>query len=489
MKRQNFLRDIVERKRAHLESSQADATIARLRALAFAAREGACRHALRRALNASKSVNVIAEIKRASPSKGEIRQGVVPEEMARAYFRGGAVAVSVLTEEEYFGGSLDDLRAVRKAVNLPVLRKDFIINEIQLYETVEAGADALLLIAAILSDEQLSRFRRITEEELRMDALVEVHSSEEMRRAQQSGATLIGVNNRNLETFEVSLDVSMNLAREAPERATLISESGLSSGEDIRKLHEYGYKGFLIGEALMRATDPAETLRSLLRDARHGEIVRVKICGITNLDDARMSVDAGADMLGFNFYPQSPRYIEPENARRIIERLPSEVHSVGVFVNEQNFQRVADIADLASIDVIQLHGDESPSYCQRLKERRVIKAIRVDNDFSPMRVAGYQTEAILLDTFSVAARGGTGKSFDWEIAKQARQLVPRLFLAGGLTPSNVARAIATVSPYAVDACSSLECSPGKKDERRVREFIAAARSATKENKEVLRATS
>ena len=118
-------------------------------------------------------------------------------------------------------------------MNLPVLRKDFIINEIQLYETAEAGADALLLIAAIFSDEQLSRFRRITEEELGMDALVEVHSSEEMRRAQQSGATLIGVNNRNLETFEVSLDVSMNLAREAPERANSSAQSGLSSGEDI----------------------------------------------------------------------------------------------------------------------------------------------------------------------------------------------------------------------------------------------------------------
>ena len=488
MKRQNFLRDIVERKRAHLESLQADAKTARLRALAFAAREGKCRHALRGALNAGKSVSVIAEIKRASPSKGEIRQCVVPEEMARAYFRGGAVAVSVLTEEEYFGGSLDDLRAVRQAVNLPVLRKDFIINEFQLYETAEAGADALLLIAAILSDEQLSRFRRITEEELGMDALVEVHSSEELRRAQQSGATLIGVNNRNLETFEVSLDVSMNLAREAQERAILISESGLSSGEDIRKLQEYGYKGFLIGEALMRATNPAAALQILLHDAGRDQIVRVKICGITNMEDARMSVDAGADMLGFNFYPHSLRYIEPENARRIIERLPAKVQSLGVFVDEESPQRVADIADMASIDVIQLHGDESPTYCQRLKERRVIKAIRVNNDFSPMRVAGYQTEAILLDTFSAAARGGTGESFDWEIAKQVRQLVPRFFLAGGLTPNNVARAIATVSPYAVDACSSLECSPGKKDERRVREFIAAARSAAEENQGALRAT-
>jgi indole-3-glycerol phosphate synthase/phosphoribosylanthranilate isomerase/anthranilate synthase/indole-3-glycerol phosphate synthase/phosphoribosylanthranilate isomerase len=488
MNRKNFLRDIVERKRAHLESSQAHASIARLRALAFEAREGAPRHALRRALIAGNSINVIAEIKRASPSKGKIRDGIVPEETARAYVSGGAVAVSVLTEEDYFDGSLDDLRAVGKAVNLPVLRKDFIIDEFQLYESAEAGADALLLIAAILSDEQLSSFRRIAEKELGMDVLVEVHSSEEMQRAKQSGATLIGVNNRNLETFEVSLDVSKDLAGEAPEGAILVSESGLSSGEDLRKLQEYGYKGFLIGEALMRATDPAVALQSLLHDACRGKRVRVKICGITNLEDARMSVDAGADMLGFNFYRRSPRYIEPENARRIIERLPATVQSVGVFVNEENPQRVADIADIADIDIIQLHGDESPSYCQALKERRVIKAIRVDNDFSSAQVAEYQTEAILLDTFSGAARGGTGESFDWTIAKQARQLVSRLFLAGGLTPNNVARAIATVTPYAVDACSSLESAPGKKDERRVREFIAAARSAAEENQEVLRAT-
>ena len=487
MNPQNFLRDIVERKRAHLASSRA-LSIARLRAPAFTAREGARPHALRRALNGSKGVNVIAEIKRASPSKGEIREGVVPEEMARTYFRGGAVAISVLTEENYFDGSLDDLRAVRKAVNIPVLRKDFIIDESQLYETAEADADALLLIAAILSDEQLSHFRRITEDELGMDALVEVHSSEEMRRAQKAGATLIGVNNRNLETFEVSLDVSMNLAREVPEGAILISESGLSSGEDLRKLQAYGYKGFLIGEALMRATDPAAALKQLLSEAGREERVRVKICGITNMEDAQMSVDAGADMLGFNFYPKSLRYIEPESARRIIERLPAAIQNVGVFVNEENPQRVADIADIADIDVIQLHGDESPSYCQTLKERRIIKALRVDHDFSATRVADYQTEAILLDTFSAAARGGTGESFDWAIAKQVRKVVSRLFLAGGLTPDNVASAIATVTPYAVDACSSLESSPRKKDERRVREFIAATRSAVGENQEALRAT-
>ena len=470
----NFLAEIVERKRARCDRSQAEISGERLRSAALEARQGAENHALRRALEIKQN-SVIAEIKRASPSKGEIQHRVVPREMARAYFRGGATAISVLTEEDYFQGSLADLRAVREAVPLPILRKDFIIDEFQIYETAEAGADALLLIAAILSDEQLSAYRRITEDELCMDALVEVHSADEMRRATRCGATLIGVNNRNLSTFEVSLNVSLGLAREAPEDAILISESGLNSGEDLRKLRACGYRGFLIGEHLMRAGDPAAALQSLILDADRNEPVLVKICGITNLKDAQVCVDAGAEILGFNFYPRSPRYIAPEKARRIIEQLPSGTQSVGVFVNEETPQQVASIADVAGVTAVQLHGDETPSYCHALKDRSVIKAVRVDNDFSPEQIAGYHTEAILLDAFSASARGGTGECFDWAIAKQTCEVVSRLFLAGGLTPENVRQAIATVAPYAVDVCSSLESSPGQKDEKRVREFIRAAK--------------
>jgi indole-3-glycerol phosphate synthase len=217
-------------------------------------------HALRSALQAD-GINIIAEFKRRSPSKGVIRADANPTEIARAYEAGGAVAMSVLTEEDYFAGSLDDLRQVKSAVELPVLRKDFIFDEYQVYESAAAGADAILLIVAALDDELLASLRRLTEDELHIDALVEVHTSDEMRRAAACGAKLIGVNNRDLRTFEVSLDTSLRLAREAPTDALLITESGLNNSADLQRLYDAGYRGFLIGETLMRADDPEQALR------------------------------------------------------------------------------------------------------------------------------------------------------------------------------------------------------------------------------------
>lgn len=218
-------------------------------------------HAFRGALG-NDGINIIAEFKRRSPSKGMIREGANPIGIARAYQEGGAVAMSVLTEEDYFAGSLDDLRQVKATVDLPVLRKDFIVDECQVYESAAAGADAILLIVAALNDELLARLRRLAEDELQMDALVEVHTSDEMKRAAECGAKLIGVNNRDLRTFEVSLNTSLLLAREAPPEALLISESGLKHSTDLERLHNAGYRGFLIGETLMRADDPAAALRS-----------------------------------------------------------------------------------------------------------------------------------------------------------------------------------------------------------------------------------
>lgn len=206
-------------------------------------------------------------------------------------------------------------------------------------------------------------------------------------------------------------------------------------------------------------------------------MVLVKICGITNLADALASIEAGADALGFNFYRRSPRYIEPDAAREIIEQLPATVLCVGVFVNEAAPPEVARLADAAGVGAIQLHGDETPDYCRALKDRYVIKALRAGADFSPDGVTEYETQAILLDAFSAATYGGTGRTVDWSLARRTRELTPRLFLAGGLTPENIAGAIAAVSPYAVDACSGLESAPGRKDAARVRAFISAVRGA------------
>jgi indole-3-glycerol phosphate synthase / phosphoribosylanthranilate isomerase len=472
----DFLSTIVQRKRMQLGRARSEHPLENVRACAAEARQPTRPHRLRRALASDGNAKVIAEIKRASPSKGLIKEVLNPVELARAYGQGGAAAISVLTEEEYFRGSLDDLRAVCEISALPVLRKDFIIDEYQIFETAAAGADALLLIVAALDDDQLLRFRLITEEELGMDALVEVHTSSEMLRAERCGATLIGINNRDLRTFAVSLKTSEELMRIAPAKAILVSESGLRSGHDLKRLREVGFSGFLIGEALMRATDPAVALQTFIRDASEKERVRVKVCGITNLKDAQMCVRAGVDMLGFNFYRASSRYIEPLQTRRIIDQLPATVTGVGVFVNEESPERLAGIAELAGVAAVQLHGDETPSYCRALENCFVIKALWVREDFVAEQLSEYGANAILLDAFSSKGRGGTGEQFDWSVARQALPFVSKLFLAGGLTPENVAPAVAFVRPYAVDVCSSLESAPGKKDDERVRAFVEAVRS-------------
>lgn len=260
----NFLATILEKRRLSVGRGRRVRPLGGLREEAFAFRRDAAAHALRAALRAGDGPNIIAEFKRASPSKGNLSEDASPAEIARLYEAGGAAAISVLTEGEHFRGSLADLLAVREAVALPVLRKDFIIDEYQIYESAAAGADALLLIVAALDDETLARFLRLAEDELKMDALVEVHTAEEMNRARACGAKLIGVNNRDLSSFKVSLDVSIQLAEAAPRDALLVSESGLRDARDIRLLRSHGYKGFLIGETLMRAADPAGMLRGLI---------------------------------------------------------------------------------------------------------------------------------------------------------------------------------------------------------------------------------
>jgi phosphoribosylanthranilate isomerase len=208
-------------------------------------------------------------------------------------------------------------------------------------------------------------------------------------------------------------------------------------------------------------------------------MVKVKVCGITNLADALEAVEAGADALGFNFYAGSPRYIAPEEARLIITRLPPMVLCVGVFVNEEDAATVARMAEQSGVSAVQLHGDESPEYCAALGGHEVIKALRVGKDFAPEEAARYPAQSVLLDAYNARARGGTGETFDWTLARRTREVVAQLYLAGGLTPENVGKAIAAVAPYAVDVCSGVEHAPGRKDPARVRAFVAAVRACEK----------
>ncbi|MCA1564819.1 MAG: phosphoribosylanthranilate isomerase [Acidobacteria bacterium] len=208
-------------------------------------------------------------------------------------------------------------------------------------------------------------------------------------------------------------------------------------------------------------------------------MVKVKVCGITNRVDALAAVEAGADALGFNFYARSPRYIAPGDARRIIAGLPPGVLCVGVFVNEDSAATVARMAEDSGVSAVQLHGDESPEYCAAMGGHEVIKALRVGKDFAPEEAAAYPAQSILLDAYDPRARGGTGETFDWTLARRTREVVAQLYLAGGLTPENVAGAIAAVAPYAVDVCSGVELAPGRKDAARVRAFVAAVRACEK----------
>ena len=206
-------------------------------------------------------------------------------------------------------------------------------------------------------------------------------------------------------------------------------------------------------------------------------MIRIKICGITNLEDARLAVGLGADALGFIFYPKSPRKVAPEAAREIIAQLPPLVLSVGVFVDE-DAATVRDLAARVGLDWLQLHGQETPEYCRSLG-RRVIKGFRIKDANSLADLAAYRgaAQALLLDTYKTGQTGGTGESFDWRLAQDARPFGP-IILAGGLTPDNVARAVAIAQPQAVDVASGVEAAPGKKDVEKLRAFFAGVRGVS-----------
>ena len=260
----NILSKIIETKKSRVEFAQTAFAPELVKEQAIVRRQLQRPRRLSSALKSNGGMKIIAEFKRRSPSRGEIRKNADLSAVARSYETGGATAVSVLTEQDYFGGALQDLQCVRDTISLPVLRKDFIFDEYQVYESAAAGADALLLIVAALNDDQLRRLRAIAEDDLGMDALVEVHDETEMQRAASAGGTLIGVNNRDLATFNVSLETSERLAPKAPPGAILISESGLNSANDLQRLAKIGYTGFLIGETLMRSERPELALRAFM---------------------------------------------------------------------------------------------------------------------------------------------------------------------------------------------------------------------------------
>jgi indole-3-glycerol phosphate synthase / phosphoribosylanthranilate isomerase len=441
------------------------------------------RRSFRNAISARGSVNVIAEFKRRSPSRGVIRDDLEPVQVAQAYEIGGAAALSVLTEEQFFGGSLEDLKEARAATLLPTLRKDFIVDPYQVWEALTVGADAVLLIVAALTDAELRKLAT-TAREANLDVLVEVHDRQELDRALDQGASIIGVNSRNLRTMTVDLQTALDLAPLIPDHVVAVAESGIGGAADIGRLRDVGYDAFLIGEHLMTAPNPGAALEKLLEECAAGHVGRrgvpariaVKICGITSVEDARVAVEAGADAVGFVLWPKSPRYVSVQAARDIAATLPPFVHRVGVFV-DASVEEMRTAADAIGLDVLQLHGDEDLEVLGPLP-RRAIKAVRVGAGFQAADALRYEgrTAGVLLDTrLEGAMPGGTGRSFDWSMVRDVRQGASYLVLAGGLTVENVAEAVLAVKPDAVDVSSGVESAPGKKDPQKVRAFIRAAR--------------
>lgn len=257
-----ILAEIVEQKKAEVAALQESAADLERRAYEHTGHVRSFMEALRK-----RDPAIIAEIKKASPSRGLLQANFHPAFTAHAYEAGGAACLSVLTDQGYFGGALHDLEAARAAVSVPVLRKDFTIDRLQIFEAAAHGADAILLIAAVLDAPELTSFRELAES-LRLAALVEVHDADELERAIDSGAKIIGVNNRNLQTFEVTLDTSIRLSLKMPSDVVRVSESGIFTHEDIQKLQKAGYQAFLVGESLMKAGNPTTALKSLI-GARH----------------------------------------------------------------------------------------------------------------------------------------------------------------------------------------------------------------------------
>lgn len=253
--------DVLARIVAHkrLEISGLDAQLSELRRRA---REASEPRSFREALSGAEAVSLIAEVKRRSPGAGSIRPDLEPVALASGYAAAGASAISVLTDREFFEGSLEDLSAVREAVSVPVLRKDFLLSEAQIWEARAAGADAILLIVAIL-DPDLLRTLRVLAEDLGMTALVEVHDGRELERAIDAGASVIGINNRDLRDFTTRLDTTLGLLKRVPADAVLVSESGIRSRDDVRRLGDAGVDAILVGEALLRAEDPSEKAAEL----------------------------------------------------------------------------------------------------------------------------------------------------------------------------------------------------------------------------------
>jgi len=421
------------------------------------------------ALQGSSYLNVIAEIKRKSPSKAALAEIKDPVALARQYVIGGAKAISVLTDQKGFAGSLDDLRAVKAALpNVPVLRKDFIIDSVQIKESVAAGADAILLIVAVLGSKLGALFQEARSYGL--DVLVEVHTKEELDIALDVGADIIGINNRNLDTFEVDIKNSLDLVMSIPEGIVTVAESGISDLNIVRRLQQAGFDAVLIGEALVTADDPIAWIQSCLHP-------QTCICGIKDTETARAVIELGADFISIMHYTKSTRHVELNTIRDIVQTVLVAGKLPIVVVVDLDAKQINHLLEKTGAPIIQLHGDISRAACLDLPEnvRRVfVVPVREDGNFEMRYDAIIQKlnperDILLFDS----EKGGSGRAFDW--GNFSNPYPFPFILAGGLSPENVNSAIRLLKPSIVDVSSGVENSSGEKDMSLVMKFIYAVR--------------
>ena len=419
--------------------------------------------------------NFICEVKKASPSKGIIAEHFPYLDIAKEYEVAGAAAISVLTEPDFFKGDKKYLQEIASTVKIPVLRKDFIIDEYQIYQAKVWGASAILLICACLDVPTLTKFRELADS-LGLSSLVEAHDEKEVQMAIDCGARIIGVNNRNLKDFTVDVQNSVRLRNLVQDDVIFVSESGLETPEDIQVLRDNNIGVALMGETFMRSPNKVEKLAYLYGPTYYTP--KVKMCGISKVETIPAVVEAKPDYMGLVFAP-SKRQVTVDQAKILVEELHrgyakkygsdtehdknDTIKTVGVFVNE-TVDNLITIANEANLDAVQLHGDEDEAFIQSLKERtnvEVWKAIQIRTAADTEKWIDSSADMLLFDAYHKDERGGTGEVFDWSSLDAFER---PFMLAGGIDSTNVARAIRTVRPYGIDISSGIETNGVKDNE-------------------------
>ena len=439
--------------------------------------------------------NFICEVKKASPSKGIIAEHFPYLDIAKEYEVAGAAAISVLTEPDFFKGDKKYLQEIASTVKIPVLRKDFIIDEYQIYQAKVWGASAILLICACLDVPTLTKFRELADS-LGLSSLVEAHDEHEVQMAIDCGARIIGVNNRNLKDFTVDVQNSVCLRNLVQDDVIFVSESGLETPEDIQVLRDNNIGVALMGETFMRSPNKVEKLAYLYGATYY--MPKVKMCGISKVETIPAIIDSKPDYMGLVFAP-SKRQVTVEQAKTLVEELYKQnvvgnnseaeqtesvtsldtassetIKTVGVFVNE-TVENLLKIAEEVKLDVIQLHGDEDESFIQILKEQsnvEVWKAIQVRSAADAEKWIDSSADMLLFDAYHKDERGGTGEVFDWSSLDEFER---PFMLAGGIDSTNVARATRTVRPYGLDISSGIETN-GVKDNEKMKAFTNIVRT-------------